>query len=90
MSADLSSFAEDLGRAAANSMANLILDNLCLQMGPVIFPEVKAPMLPKEKLHRLLHPTCAADYGIGIPLEELETFPEGQEFVRDFFERYVP
>ena len=39
-------------------------------------------MTPKEKWERLQHPTCAADYGLGISEKELRTFPEGRALMR--------
>jgi hypothetical protein len=46
-------------------------------------------MTPQEKLKRLCNPKTAEDYGIGISFSELETFEEGREFIKNFYENYV-
>ena len=47
-------------------------------------------MSPKEKLERLLNPKSPADYGLSVSLSELQSFPEGSEYFKDFQEKYIP
>lgn len=47
-------------------------------------------MLPKEKLERLLNPSCAEDYGLSISFSELMSFEIGRIWIANFYLAYVP
>ena len=44
----------------------------------------QSEMTPQEKWERLTNPNCAADYGIGITLEEIAQVPEAVEEVSNW------